>query len=175
MKRHPWGKIPVMTTADGFTLHESRAICKYLARKYSFPLLPDDSDPEAVALFDQAQDTEKFYFAEPASKIVFEKFVKQMMGLPTDEAALSDAVRLVEAFFDVVEPLLKHRDYMAGNKFSLVDIYYIPLIQKLFACGYGNLIHNREPVCAWWARCVNRAAIQTMFAADRKAKAAVTQ
>ena len=71
----------MLTTAEGFTLYESRAICKYIAMKYSFSLLPVDSDAEAVALFDQAQCAEMFYFTEPAGKIGFEKFVKKFLGL----------------------------------------------------------------------------------------------
>jgi len=90
------------------------------------------------------------------------------MGLPPDEAVVSDALRSVETFFDVAEGLLHHKDYMAGNDFTLVDIYYIPLIQRLFACGYGDIIVSREAVSAWWNRCVNRPAIQRMLAADKE-------
>jgi len=172
MKRHPWGKIPVITFPDGFTLYESRAICKYLARKYSFPLLPPDSDVEATALFDQAQSEEMLYFAEPAGRIAFEKFAKKFMGLSPNEAVVSDALRSVEAFFDVAERLLQHKDYMAGNDFTLADIYYIPLIQRLFACGYGDIIVSRKCVSAWWDRVMNRPAIQKMLAADKEAAAA---
>ncbi|KAB8076981.1 glutathione S-transferase [Aspergillus leporis] len=173
--RHPWGKIPVITSAEGFTLYESRAICKYLAAKYSFPLLPPDSDVEAAALFDQAQCVEMLYFAEPAGRIAFEKFAKRFMGLSPDDAVVSDALRSVEMFFDVAERLLHHKDYMAGNDFTLVDIYYIPLIQRLFACGYGDIIVSREAVSAWWDRCVNRPAIQRMLAADKEAAVAASR
>ena len=94
------------------------------------------------------------------------------MGLPPDEAVVSDALRSLEAFFDVAEErLLRDRDYMAGNEFSLVDIYYIPLMQRLFACGYGDVVVRRKAVRAWWERCVNRPAIQGMLAADREAAA----
>ncbi|TVY17160.1 Glutathione S-transferase [Lachnellula arida] len=171
-KHHPWGKVPVIASADGFTLYESRAICKYLATKYSFPLLPRASDIEAAALFDQAQCVEMLYFAEPAGRIAFEKFAKRFMGLPPDDAVVSDALRSVEMFFDVAERLLHQKSYMAGNDFSLVDIYYIPLIQRLFACGYGDVIISREAVSAWWDRCVNRPAIQRMLAADKEAAVA---
>ena len=172
MKRHPWGKIPAITFPEGFVLLESRAICKYLARKYSFPLLPPDSDAEATALFDQAQSVEMLYFAEPAGRIAFEKFAKRFMGLPPDDAVVSDALRSVEAFFDVAERFLLHRNYMAGNEFTLADIYYVPLIQRLFACGYGDVIVSREAVSAWWDRCSNRPAIHKMLAADKEAAAA---
>ena len=172
MSRHPWGKVPAITFPSGFTLYESRAICKYLAMKYSFPLLPPESDVEASALFDQAQSVEMLYFAEPAGRITFEKFAKKFMGLPTDDAAVSNALRLLETFFDVAERLLSRTDYMAGNDFTLADIYYIPLIQRLFACGYGDVVVGREAVSAWWDRCVNRPAIKRMLAADKEAATA---
>ncbi|KAK6063306.1 glutathione S-transferase [Seiridium cupressi] len=172
MKRHPWGKVPVITFPDGFTLYESRAICKYLARKYSLPLLPPDSDAEAMALSEQAQSEEILYFADPAGRIAYEKFVKRFMGLPTDEAVVSDSLRSVEAFFDVAERLLQHKDYMAGKDFTLVDIYYIPLIQRLFTIGHGDVILSRRAVSAWWDRVTNRPAISKLWAADKEAIAA---
>ncbi|KAF2668873.1 glutathione S-transferase domain-containing protein [Microthyrium microscopicum] len=174
-KRHPWGKIPAITTTDGFTLYESRAICKYLAKKYSFPLLPPDSNVEATAQFDQAQCAETLYFADPAGKIAFEKFARRFMGLPADEAVVSSALKSVEAFFDVAEGLLKDKEYMAGNEFTLVDIYYIPLIQRLFACGYGDVISSRKAVSEWWYRCMNRPAIQSLLKADKEAMAAASR
>lgn len=168
MRRHPWGKIPVVTFPEGFTLYESRAICKHLTKKYSFPLLPPDSDVEAAALLDQAQSEEMLYFAEPAGRIAFEKFAKRFMGLPPDEAVVSEALRSVESFFDVAERVLQQRSYMVGQDFTLVDIYYIPLIQRLFACGHGDVILSREAVNAWWDRVVTRPAIQKLLAADKE-------
>jgi glutathione S-transferase len=94
------------------------------------------------------------------------------MGLPPNEAAVSEALKSVEMFFDVAERLLHDKDYMAGNDFTLVDIYYIPLIQRLFTCGYGDVIVSRKAVSAWWDRCVNRPAVQKMLAADKEAMAA---
>lgn len=172
MKRHPWGKIPVVTFPDeAFTLYESRAICKYLAKKYSFPLVPPESDVQGTALFDQAQSEEMLYFADPAGKLAFEKFAKKFMGLAPDEAVVSGALRSIEAFFDVAERVLQHRDYMAGHDFTLVDIYYIPLIQRVFASGYGDVILSRKAVNAWWDRVINRPAIQKLLAADKEAAA----
>lgn len=173
MKRHPWGKTPVIAFPEkGFTLYESRAICKYLARKYSFPLLPPGSDVEATALFEQAESEEIFYFSEPAGKIVFEKVAKPFFELTPNEAVVSGALPSVEMFFDVAERLLQHRDYMTGKDFTLADIFYIPAVEKLFACGYGDIILNRKAVNAWWDRCANRPAVQKMLAADKEAAAA---
>lgn len=173
MERHPWGKVPVITFANGFTLYESRAICKYLATKYSFPLLPADSDVEAMALFDQAQSEEMVYFAESAGRIAFEKFAKRFMGLPPNETVVADALRSLKAFFDVADRGLQHRNYMAGNDFTLADIYYIPLIQRLFACGYGDIIVGRKAMSGWWDRVIERPAVQKMLTLDKEAAAGV--
>lgn len=155
-----------------FTLYESRAICKYLARKYSFPLLPrDESGIEAAALFEQAQSVEMLYFAEPAGRIAFERVAKKFIGLSPDEAVVADALRSVEMFFDVAERLLQRHEYMAGRDFTLVDIYYIPLLQRLLACGFADVIFSRKAVRAWWERCVNRPAIRELLAADKEAAA----
>ncbi|KAJ3957194.1 hypothetical protein N0V92_006226 [Colletotrichum tropicale] len=173
MKRHPWGKVPVVIFPNGFTLYESRVICKYLAKKYCFPLLPHDAEKEATALFEQAQSEEMSYFADPAGKIAFEKFVKKkIIGLPPDENIVSGATRSLETFFDVAECALQHGDYMAGKNFTLVDIYYVPLIQRLLVCGYEDLILSRKAVGAWWNRIVNRPAIQQVLAADKEAATA---
>ncbi|KAH7014606.1 amino acid permease-domain-containing protein [Microdochium trichocladiopsis] len=115
MARHPWGKVPSVVFPDGFTLFESRAICKHLAQRYSFPLLPAASDHKNTALFEQALCIESSYFAEPAGKIGFEKFAKKFMGLPADEAVVAQSVQALETFFDVAERILQHSDHYYLN------------------------------------------------------------
>lgn len=172
LKLHPWGKVPAITYPNGFTLYESQAICKYLATKYSIPLLPSPSDVEASAVFDQAACVLNAYFTEPSGRISIEKFVKpNMLQLPTDEAAVSEAVKSLGEFFDVQEHLLKKGGYIAGEQFSLVDIYYIPAILRLFMLGYEDFVRGRPAVGAWWDRCMNRPAVQAWMATSKKATA----
>lgn len=126
-----------------------------------------------MALFDQAQSEEMIYFAEHAGRIAFEKFAKRFMGLPPDETVVSDALRSVEAFFDIADRCLEHRHYMAGNDFTLADIYYIPLIQRLFSCGYRDIFVGRKALSAWWDRVIQRPAVQNMLIADKEAAVTV--
>lgn len=175
LKRHPWGKVPVLVNPDGFTIYESRAIAQYVARKYKFPLLPPSSDLEATAMFDQALSVETGYFADAAGRVGFELFAKKFMGLPPDETVVAAAVKAIESFLDVAEGLLSSREYMAGDDFSLIDIFYIPTVQRLFACGQGDLILKRKAVSVWWDRVVSRPAIKKVLDADKAAFAAMVQ
>jgi glutathione S-transferase len=57
MKLQPFGKIPVLDD-DGFILFESRAIAKYIAKKYAgqgTQLIPADGDLKAYGLFEQVR------------------------------------------------------------------------------------------------------------------------
>jgi glutathione S-transferase len=57
MKLQPFGKIPVLDD-DGFILFESRAIAKYIAKKYAgqgTSLIPAEDDLKAYGLFEQAR------------------------------------------------------------------------------------------------------------------------
>jgi glutathione S-transferase len=49
---------------------------------------------------------------------------------------------------------------MAGETFSLVDVYYIPLVQRLFTCEFGDVVTKREGVNAWWKRCTERESVR---------------
>jgi glutathione S-transferase len=55
LKLQPWGKVPVLED-DGFFVFESRAMSKYVAKKYAgqgTKLIPDESDLKGYALFEQ--------------------------------------------------------------------------------------------------------------------------
>lgn len=129
------------------------------AKKYNFPLLPPPSDEEATAKSDEAQAVEMSYFAEPAGRLTFEKFVKTKLRLPPNDAVVAEALKSLEVFFDVAEKTLQQQDYMAGDKFTLVDIAYIPLVQRLYVIGHGDLLSRRKAVSSWWDRCVSRSAV----------------
>ena len=117
----PLGKIPAIE--DGaFRLADSSAILWYIERKHPTPALVP-SEPEALGRavwFDKFGDTELF------SKLIVpfvERVLKpNMMGQPTDEAAVAKALEKdLPPLFDYLEREISG-PYLAGDAFSIADI-----------------------------------------------------
>ena len=62
----------------------------------------------------------------------------------------------VNRAFDVVDKTLASQPYLAGDEFSLADIYWMPYMQYLFPSGAGDLVKARSNVAAWWERVSTR-------------------
>jgi glutathione S-transferase len=154
--------MPVLTTPNGTSIFESRAIAKYLARQYNFTrFLPTFSDPASAAVFDQAEQAEMFYFSIPMDRIGFEQYFKVAIGGEPDEAIVAEAKKSIEQHLDICELALGQpgHEYMAGSEYSLIDIYYVPNFARLKPCGLLGLLDNRPNVKAWWDRCAARPAV----------------
>lgn len=55
LAKQPFGKVPVLED-DGFFVYESRAMAKYIAKKYAgqgTKLIPDEADVKGYGLFEQ--------------------------------------------------------------------------------------------------------------------------
>jgi glutathione S-transferase len=158
--------VPSITLPDGTHLYESRPICKYLSQTHNFPLLPHPktSTPLEQALFNQAISAETCYFFPPAGRISYQKGLP-LFGGQTDETAVEEARKEVSMHFGILEGVLVKQDgeFMGGKEWSLVDIFYIPVVQRLIDVGEGEAIFGEDGegkgnvrVKNWWGRCLER-------------------
>ena len=76
-KHQPFGQVPYLDD-DGFIVYESRAIARYLALKYGGigKLIPDPTDVQKTALFEQAASVEASNFDAFASQLAWENIYK---------------------------------------------------------------------------------------------------
>ncbi|EEQ30141.1 putative glutathione transferase [Microsporum canis] len=160
LARNPFGKVPVIVTSDGITMYESRGIARYLCTRYNFDLLPDPKDNAAVALFEQEISCEAAFFDRPASAIIYESAIKPLLGMEISQAAVDENRKTLGEYLDVAEAIFSKtgKKFWAGDKYTLVDVYYIPQLGRIFERGHGDLITSRPALKAWWERCMARPA-----------------
>ncbi|KAJ7458216.1 glutathione S-transferase, partial [Mycena latifolia] len=137
---HPFGQHD-----GGFILHESRAICRYLAEKYADqgpPLLPRGLQERAV--FDQAASVEFANFHPHCQKIPYEAFEKPRRGLPTDQTVVDTAVAALSTILDVYEVILSKHRFLAGDEFTGADLFHL-MHAHVFAHGMDLMSKKGRP------------------------------
>lgn len=147
LARQPFGKVPALEDGD-FTMFESRAICRYLAR--GTPVAGGD-DTRRAALVDTWMEVEGHNYGPPVSAVVYEKVFKPMLfGGEPDQAVVDKHLDQVENVLDVYESRLRDQKYLAGDELSIADLVHLPytvyLIEK---GGITEPFEKRPNVWRW--------------------------
>ncbi|MFN3131358.1 glutathione S-transferase family protein [Roseibium sp.] len=151
---NPNGRIPCLQDGD-FTMFESNAICRYLARTYgTAPFLLDD--PREWALADQWMDWTTFSFG-----MLFRNLFWNLVRTAPedrDEAAITHGIEHCSAQFAVVDTLLKDQPYLSGHACGVGDI---PLGSLAYAWFNMDFERPDQPyLAAWYKRLTERPAYQ---------------
>ena len=132
---NPHQKVPALVDGD-VHVYESLAIIRYLAFKYSSPLLPYHEGPEAVATIDR--DAEFIYhgFAKTMHLLVFEKLFKTKFGGEYDLAAIEKLEgELKTQLHQANEQFFSDCRYVIGNSFSLADVFFTVALSQGAVAG----------------------------------------
>ncbi|KAI0092259.1 glutathione S-transferase [Irpex rosettiformis] len=154
LAKSPFGLIPYIDD-DGFILCESLAICKYIAAKYAgsgTPLLPDQSDVKAVALFEEACSVEESNFQPIATGIVVEKYFKAFRGLQPDDKVVEECISKLNEKLGGYEAILKKRRFLTGDNMTVADLAHLPTGTIIGDVGVKLLgdPDKRPNVARWW-------------------------
>ncbi|CAE7051139.1 unnamed protein product [Rhizoctonia solani] len=149
--KQPFGVIPVLVDEDGTQIYESRAICRYLVAKYGKDsgLLPSQSDLKAYGLFEQAASIEYSSFDPYAASLTKERVFVKMFGQEGDEKLAQKCIDTLNAKMEGYERILSKQKYLAGDNFTLADLFHLP---------YGNFVNqidseilgSKPSVKRWW-------------------------
>ncbi|KAG2074853.1 glutathione S-transferase [Suillus decipiens] len=146
----PFGEVPYIDD-DGFILYESRAIARYLIKKYpnqGTALIP--TDPKAEGLFEQAASTEAFNFTAFVGPIVLEKVLSPRLGLQPNEDRINELLATLKPQLDAYDVILGKQKYLAGDSVTLADLAHLPYGTAFYGVGYAELFDSRPNVARWW-------------------------
>jgi len=122
---NPYGRVPTLEE-DGFILFESTAILDYLEATHpSPPLVP--ADARGRALVSMHMKLCDIQLARQTGVIIFPK-----RFLPKDrwdEPAMAQAKKDIEKHLDIVDAQLKGKQYVVGDRYSLVEVCYTPFVE----------------------------------------------
>ncbi|CAK5273603.1 unnamed protein product [Mycena citricolor] len=167
--RQPFKQFPVIEDDGGFVLYESRAICRYLEEKYAGqgtslgpPVPGAGADAlRARAVFEQAVSVETSNFHPHAHRIYAERISKRRRGLKPDECAVEEALQQLSATLDVYEEILGRTRYLAGDAFTLADLFHLSFGGVLSLAGCDIMTSETRPnVTRWWQDIQSRPSVR---------------
>ena len=125
---NPYGRVPTFEEEDGFVLYESTAILEYLEVTHpSPPLVPADVRGRAlVAMHVKLCDIQ---MARQTGIIIFPK--RFLPKERWDAAAMAQAKKEIEKHLGILETQLRGKQYLVGDRYSLVEVCYTPFVEFL--------------------------------------------
>nr|CAB3474347.1 unnamed protein product [Digitaria exilis] len=162
LARNPFGQVPALQDGDLY-IFESRAICKYAARKNKPELLKEGSLAES-AMVDVWMEVEANQYTSLLNPILFECLVKPMLGGTTDQKVVQENLEKLKKVLEVYEARLTKCKYLAGDFLSLADLNHVSATLCLFATPHASVFDGYPHVKAWWSGLMARPSVQKVAA-----------
>src|SRR3954451_22559810 len=153
LARHPFGRVPAFEH-NGFALYESQAIIRYLDESFPNPPLSPGNAQQRARMNQVIGIIEWYFFPKAAAPIAFNRIIgPKLLGLPTDEAAIAEAMPMARTCFAELDRLLGDKPYLAGDAITLADIMLAAQLDLFSECGEGReLIEGTAGLPAWLDR-----------------------
>jgi glutathione S-transferase len=160
LKLHPFGRVPAFAHGD-FRLYETQAILRYLDDILPEPAF-EPADPVAAARMNQIIGINDWYFfPKAAAAIVGQRIIAPvLLGMPTNEAVVADAVPMARTCIAELNRLLGGNRFLTGDQFTLADIMLAPQVDFFAATPEGRSLLKGTALEAWLARVNVRPSMQ---------------
>uniref|UniRef100_A0A0D9V120 glutathione transferase n=1 Tax=Leersia perrieri TaxID=77586 RepID=A0A0D9V120_9ORYZ len=165
LARNPFGEIPVLEDGD-LTLYQSRAIARYILRKYKPELLGlgEDGTLEEAAMVDVWVDVEAHQIENTLMPILLNCIVNKFIGRDRDQAAVDESVQKLEKLLAVYETRLSGSKYLAGDRISFADLSHFSCMRHFIVTEYAGVIDAYPHVKAWWEALLARPSVKKVMA-----------
>lgn len=163
----PVGKVPAITTAEGFDLSESSVICDFLEETYpAIPLYPESATERALVR--QIMKISELYFELPSRRLIPYVF----SGTSAPDTVKEEVRQVLTRGIIALNRLCQFSPWIAGEQFTMADIYvhYVSTIVNAFASTQldwdvlAEIAGMKE-----WSKVMRQSDIAQRIEADRSA------
>lgn len=141
---NPYGRVPALSDGD-FTLSESVAIMRYIARKSGSGLYPDDIEGQAKV--DQWTDFAIHHVRSPVGRVQYNRVIAKFFGAEKDEKSIEVGLKMLENNLPVIEARLSEQPFLCGEKMTIADIALLSALEPVDMCGVDLSPYPR--IAAW--------------------------
>jgi glutathione S-transferase len=148
----PFGRIPAFEH-DGFRLHETSAITRYVDEAFDGPALqPVEARPRArmnqiIGMLD----------AYAYRAMVWDVAVERLEKTTPDEALIANGLRQAATVLRALTSLKAAGPWLLGEQLTLADLHAAPIIGYFVKVADGQkLLAEFADIQAWWARIAGR-------------------
>ncbi|TVU20846.1 hypothetical protein EJB05_30446 [Eragrostis curvula] len=155
----PFGQIPALQDGD-VMLFESRAISKYVLRKYGKASNVDllrEGNAEEAALVDVWTEVEAHHYFPAIAPIVYECVVfPARLGMQPNQKVVNESLEKLGKVLEIYEARLSKSKYLAGDFFSFADLTHFPYTYYFMKTTHASLLDKFPHVKAWWEDLMSR-------------------
>ena len=156
LARHPFGRVPAFEH-DAFSLYETQAIIRYIDETFQNPPLTPSNPTERARMNQVIGIIEWYFFPKAAAPIAFNRIIgPKLLGLPSDEAAIAEALPMARTCFAELDRILGHQSYLAGDRVSIADIMLGAQLDLLSDTPEGAELISGTRLVAWLERMRSR-------------------
>lgn len=155
LMRHPFGRVPVLDHGQ-FRLYECQAILRYIDRVCPAPALTPVNVQDAGRMDQLLNINDWYLFQGVVSVIGFQRIVgPKLLGLTTDEAAVSAALPKGEVVFAQLASQLGDKPYFVGPSLTLADILLSAQLDFLTAAPEWEILAAPHENLRTWLQRMN--------------------
>jgi glutathione S-transferase len=156
LQRHPFGRVPAIEF-DGFALYETQAIIRYLDEAFPNPPLTPGNARQRARMNQVIGIIECYFFPKAAAPIAFQRIIgPRLLGLPTDEAPIAEAMPMARTCFAELDHLLGDQPYFGGDQVSIADIMLAAQFDLLAETPEGRDLISDTGLETWLGRMLAR-------------------
>ncbi|RWK43956.1 glutathione S-transferase family protein [Mesorhizobium sp.] len=148
----PFGRMPAFEH-DGFRLHETSAITRYVDEAFDGPAL-QPIEPRPRARMNQIIGMLDAYAYRA---MVWDVAVERLEKTTPDEALIANGLREAAKVLRALTSLKAAGPWLLGEQLTLADLHAAPIIGYFAKVADGqNLLAEFADIQAWWARIAGR-------------------